>query len=156
MLKKIFKDAVTYVYTKTEDGDPGSVRLSGGNGYRFVQNASGATWAVGDILSGATNDMTRGLAYQLGTAGTNLSETLGVAMSAVPSLGYGWLQISGVGQANIDGTVAVAALDPIIPSTSHNYGVKGTVVPTGGVIVARAAVGSAGVVLTNVYLHSFL
>lgn len=141
MLKKIYTQPVTAVYTKLIDGDVGMIRLAGPNAYRFVQNLTGSTWAAGDYLSGATNDLTRGLAYQLGAAGTTLANTMGVALSAVPSLQYGWLQISGlVPVVNVEGTTDIAVGAPLIPSSGHNYGVtNGTVVPTGGYIIAQSA-----------------
>lgn len=107
----------------------------------YVQNAHTSDLVVGDGVCSLTTDALRGTVKRFGATST-LSATLrGIAVSAIPTLYYGWIQCGGYCAAiHVEGTTDILIGDSLIVSTGTTYLVKSsaTTVPPGGHCVAWA------------------
>lgn len=135
----------------------------GTKAYRWVINDTGADLVVGrSYFAGAASpaDEFMGHAYTFGqaTKSTAINMLLGVAISAIPTGQYGWLQCYGeYASVGVEGTAAVAIGDQLKGVSGQTYLVKdvaaGTA-PTVGprTVIALAAQGSAGVAATKAFI----
>ncbi len=155
-LKYIFADALTDTYTAAQgtagaadnilqqmlQEQKGKIRFDeDGNAYRFVVDGSSDTRVKGDVVC-----------YDLSLAGAALFDTIltpatadlallaGVCLSAIPDLGYGYIQISGYNATvNVDhpGTTAIVALDSIKGADGLAYAVKDVVLGTAPTVASH-------------------
>ena len=121
--KTIFETAITETVASggVDKEQIGTVRHGAeGKVYRWVQNTHGADLVVGDVVvhNGAT-DTANMFKYVEDGATACLMFQAGVAISAIPSNGFGWIQIAGYNAAinHVGGTAggtAVAVGDSLI------------------------------------------
>ena len=108
-IKQIYGDILSVVYTATEatndkeyvKGWVGQDRFDEeGKRYRFVYNATGSALAVNDAVCYDASDTTFEAAGEIGKAvidpaTADLAFFAGLAVGAIPTLGYGYIQTSG-------------------------------------------------------------
>lgn len=164
MDKQVFNSmAVTDFFTRNVEVRPGELRWKENKCYRFVYNAAAEDMVVGRVYyagAAAAADEFAYYAYKFGQSSksTAINFPLGIAVSAIPSTYYGWLQCYGEGTIGIEGTSAVAIADSLKGVSGQTYMVKdvatGTA-PTVGVrqAFALAAQGSAGVTNTRAWIQ---
>lgn len=142
MVKRSWLTSVTQFTTDAREGDVGQLRVEGNKIYRYVQNKHSSALSVGFVVVGSTADTSEGLVYQFGASNTISSLLVGVAVSAIPVDGYGWVQCSGYcATVNVEGTTTdILVGDSLLPITGQNYVKKSsaTTSPPGGHIVALA------------------
>ena len=114
-IKQMFGDKVTDTSTTAQNG-LGVIRFEGEKQYRYVQVVDMAA-ALGDSLCAASTG--EGVVTIDRAGGSQLALlTRGVAIGAIASGSYGWIQTKGVATINCDGTVAAG--DAVIPSAVTN------------------------------------
>jgi len=128
--KTIFETAITETVASggVDKEQVGTVRHGrDGKIYRWVQNTHSADLAVGDVVfhDGAT-DSTNMYKYVEDGATAALMFMAGVAISAIPSNGFGWIQIDGITSAfnflgATAGGTALAVGDTVIGVNGQTY-----------------------------------
>jgi hypothetical protein len=138
-------------------------QVLGGGKFMFVQAAG--TIAAGDVVEITTTNVNTNARYDVSVkkwAGTaNTGKPLGVALAAMTTGQWGWVQVQGIAVANSSGTVAADA-----PLAWQAAGVISSTIVAGkaflGAVAASAnnatyGTGSGAVTLTNqtlVYLEA--
>lgn len=139
-LKQVFVSAVTDIHTADKEGVGTHRWLRDANGwkcYKYVRNTSAATLVVGNVLFHGTTGfgITTGSnpstyleeVFSAGQAAKNalITQMAGVAVSAIPTGSYGWVQCYGYSAAVlIEGTVAIVIGDSLKGVSGQLYVVK--------------------------------
>lgn len=161
--KQVFVSAVTDIHTTDKEG-LGTIRWvrdsNGWKAYRYVRNSSAGTLVIGNVLfhgtaafgvtTGSNPSTYEEEVFSAGQASKNalISQMAGVAVSAIPTANFGWIQINGYSAAVlIEGTVAIVLGDSLKGVSGQLYVVKdvasGTA-PTCGRCYITALVAEAG------------
>ena len=109
------------------------IEANGGVVYRYAYNAGADTLAAGEVIGFSQTTPTYG--YISGTAtdiidgSSSCAFAMGIALAAIPTTKYGWVQTAGPNQAAIttDGNVAVGSSVTMGGTTSPD----GTLIPFG-------------------------
>jgi hypothetical protein len=93
----IYPLALTDFYSDAKGTPVGAHKIVDDKIYKFVKNMTGADLVLGDVVHHGSNDLTLSEIYQLGQSGKGTVITLmaGVAISAIPSTFFGWIQVFG-------------------------------------------------------------
>ena len=94
------------------EGDAAGSAVLGTKRYRYVKNADVIAFVAGNVIqrTAATNSAASGIVCV--STSVYKGKVLGVAVSAIPAGGFGWVQIKGYSPSLVSGG-AVAAGDPI-------------------------------------------
>ena len=112
-IKQFFEDKVTDSSTTAKNG-LGVIRYDGAKEYRYVQVVD-LPVTLGDALCQAA--ITEGIVTADRSGGSQVALLCrGVAIGAIASGSYGWIQSKGIGVVQCDG--AVAAGDALVPHVS--------------------------------------
>ncbi len=113
--KNYFEDKVTDSSTTQKNG-LGVIRVDGANEYRYVQVVD-LPVTLGDALCQAA--ITEGIVTADRSGGSAVALLCrGVAIGAIASGSYGWIQSKGIGVVQCDG--GVAAGDALVPHASED------------------------------------
>lgn len=98
--KVLFATKALTDYATTDVEGVGRIRQIAGKMYRWVKNEAGAALVKGDVVyhgSATADALERKVVYVRNQTdmGTLLHGMAGVALSAIPDDGYGWIQIYG-------------------------------------------------------------
>ncbi len=92
-------------------------RVVGNNGkvYRYAYNAGADTWVAGELLgfsqTGATYGYCSGTAADIVDSTSSATPGVGIALAAIPTTKYGWVQTEGPNEVAMtsDGNVAIGS-----------------------------------------------
>ena len=114
-IKQTFGDNVTDSST-TAQNELGVIRYEGSKEYRYVQVVDTAV-TLGDVVTQAA--ITEGIVTADVAGGSSVALLArGVAVGAIASGSYGWIQTKGIGVVQCDG--GVVAGDALVPHASEN------------------------------------
>lgn len=119
--------ALTDFFSDSRGTPAASLRCDDDKFYRFVKNVTAADLVVGDVIYHGTNDPTLSEVYKLGQSAKGTFDQLmaGVAVSAIPSTYYGWIQIFGYNAAvNTLGATLQAGGDVLVGVSGQLYVTK--------------------------------
>lgn len=148
--------------TRTTDKETiGTMRWVGQKCYRWVKNTTGGALTVGGNYTFGTAStggfFTEVYTFGQSTKGTSVNGPVAVAVSAIASLEYGWVQVGGEVSAQIGGATGsnVAAYDSLKPVSGQIYltldAAAGTA-PTAGGRPVSLATGNSNAANANVLL----
>lgn len=93
-----------------------------GKSYELVKNNFGSDLVAGDVVF---RDHANGVwseVNQLGSGTTGIEQMAGVAIGAIPTTGYGWIQVWGDhDEINMEGTLAITVGDSLKGSAGNSY-----------------------------------
>lgn len=133
--------ATTDVENLASSGGQRFTRTFNDKMYRWVKNATGADLVAGYAVFWGTNDTTKGEVYKMNqsTKGTSLGQFAGIAMSAIPSGSYGWIQTRGYNASVfVEGTTDITAFATLKGVNDQFYLVLGAAVGTAPLHVRTA------------------
>ena len=112
-IKQMFGDKITDTNTVAQNG-LGVIRFEGEKAYRYVQVVNLAAVAGDSLCAASTGE---GVVTKDRAGGSQLALLVrGVAIGAIASGSYGWIQTKGIATIQCDGTIAAG--DGVIPSAT--------------------------------------
>lgn len=81
----------------------------------YIQNASGAAWAVADVISGAASSTFTGA---LSPVASTPRRVRGIVVTAIPDASFGWIKKRGVVSIRNGTAAAIVALDGLMLDTT--------------------------------------
>lgn len=173
--KQIFVGAVTDIHTVDKEG-VGIYRwerdANGWKGFMYVRNTSLAALAIGNVVYHGTTGfaITTGAnpttfleeVFSNGQAGKNtqLAFMAGVAVSAIPIGGFGWIQVFGYNALiQVESTVSIASGETLKGVSGQLYAVHDSAVGVAAIarrhITALTVSAGAGVTSTAHFINCF-
>jgi hypothetical protein len=160
MLKTLFRTRNVTDYDTTDLETVGTERVEqtseGLKHYLWVYNASGSALAIGNAVYHAFTDGAAFLTKVYDAATARLGALAGIALSAIPSASYGWIQTFGYNSnISMSGTTIISG-DSLVGTDGNTYLSYGTAMGTAAAyrrhVMALASV-TNGLAATAGFIH---